>query len=200
MIIKNLYHTKIRCTNATNDVSDINSNMIIEVKLIDYNLNPVVGKTVSLDIDAPYDVVNETQPARQTITGTTDSNGTFTHTVTDAIHGPWNFTCNETSFSILRDGWKQIYDGTNVKVYHSHHLVRVAFTGTISGVGTSWKVLYTIPYPYLRPYYPTSDIVWWGSQWRVSVQDTGAVRIVTATGSNTNPGLSQEVVYQKRTV
>ena len=197
MIIPKMYNTKIRCTNSVNGRSDIGADMNIEVKLQDYNDNPVIGEPISLMIDAPYDVINNTTPARQTVTGVTDKDGIFTHTVTDAIHGIWSFTCNENHFNILRDGWLIFYNGTNVRVFHNYRFVMVYIAGNLSSVGTTWKTLYTISNSNLRQFYPVSQIVRYGSNYRIAVTDNGTVLIkhVSTTG---NPGLSQGITYQKK--
>ena len=98
-MITKLYNTKISCSKYNLKITD---SIIVTVKLIDFNNNPVRDEEVLLTTDGG-EFINK----QKSYTGTTNSDGEVEVKYTPTDWGTYNLMCNDTNIVInVRGGWK----------------------------------------------------------------------------------------------
>ena len=118
MIINELYKTEITCTPLV--VGEVKT---VTIRLLDFNNNPLKSKQVTVYCDKGYFTSNN----QQSVTSTTDATGKLDLNYTSNDGGIVTFKANNTSFSSIISGWKEVtpniahasgYTGTyTVKLY-----------------------------------------------------------------------------------
>ena len=134
MIIEKLYHTLIDTEQAnvniitnydgTITVDNTSTSFDITVRLIDFNGDPVIGESVTVNSSSAGITPGTFSNDETSITATTDTNGevTFKFTVNDI--GNYLFTCNSVSLNVrvFRDtGWQGVTYASGYTNYDSGH-------------------------------------------------------------------------------
>lgn len=127
MIIENFYQTKIECIKDGDDSLYYNVNIDatdirIEVSLIDFNGNPVIGKDVTLSVDRgtitsiKSGYTGTIASGGKSVTGTTGADGKFAVLYTASEWGLATFTVNNTSTQINVTGFRTIYNSNGLRI------------------------------------------------------------------------------------
>lgn len=153
MIITDLYETNLSIYENANSNTEVynvlidTTDILICVKLVDFNKGNVTGKTVTLTVDKGYftgygnnknnqNTINDTTTL--TVTGTTNINGEFYATWTASEWGLATFKVNNTKIQCSVTGYKLVETlKTNIKIYSNGQDAHIHFGGSVSGIKTS---------------------------------------------------------------
>lgn len=157
MIIENFYQTKIECVKDSDDSSYYNVNIDatdirVEVSLIDFNGNPIIGKNVTLNVDrgtitSIKSGYNGTiASGKKSVTGTTGADGKLAVLYTASEWGLATFTVNNINTQINVGGWRVVQnDGIYYLKYNDklvyaiiNYTTSVNWSTTISHLGAEW--------------------------------------------------------------
>lgn len=138
MIIENLYHTIIDTEKANINIikqydgtvnnEATSTSFDITVRLIDFEGNPVIGESVTVNSDTSGGIAEQkgffADNNSDTITGITNTNGECTFKFTVKYIGNCIFTCNNASLNvrIFRDtGWIGVSYASGYSNYNTTH-------------------------------------------------------------------------------
>ncbi len=142
MIMNELYKTQLVADKYNLLLDGVNNKLVLVVKLLDYNNQPVTGKSVKVSVTDGYFTRSEGGgtydyggTSTKTVTNTTDSKGEFTVYYTATERGIVTFTANESLLQVQVKGWKKIlssptfFDNVRFDAYTNEEYVYIQFDG-----------------------------------------------------------------------
>lgn len=129
MFIKNFYVTEIDCSKYN---IKYNETITVTVRLLDFNNNPVVGESITINSSRSLGTLSNT-------TGVTDSNGEFTVQYTGINWGIDTLKCNGASVGVRIIGGRKSHtytpsrSGLTVNIIESSDMIGIGLNGTVSG-------------------------------------------------------------------
>lgn len=181
-----MYNIKISCKDENDNASyniDIDTDVTITATVLDFNGEPVIGKSLTIYYDDETSIY----------TGTTNSNGQISITYTCTDWGVHTFLIETFSTSVNVTGWRTANDTADWKVMYNQDTVKCAIhIDTSLTYPTSWTLqnanILGSAKDTIKPSMPVTGVNYVGSNSAVAIREDGGFYKKSLTGSQVSVG------------